>query len=339
MIDNLLRTESKREETIHVGLSRKIASAILAAVTAVTAIGTPASAAATTGNLVGRVVDTTGTAVAGAKIWVYEQEGNWDPVATLSTDAAGRFRAPKLKAGSYEIQIGLAGGWGFWAPGSVDDREAAAKYRVVAGRTTRANSTVTAPGRITGKVTTATGEPAAGVDIRVESVEGAFSGWAETATAADGSYAAPLQPGTSYIVKFMDGEVSQYSPGVLTLNEATSYPVESGQTIRVDERLVQGASVTGRLVDAAGAPVAGARVRLDPTTSIDDQWATTGADGRYRFDKLRADTAKVSFVLADGREQWAHQASSWETATEFTLELGTVTTVDEQLLPVPAPVG
>lgn len=39
------------------------------------------------------------------------------------------------------------------------------------------------------------------------------------------------------------------------------------------------------------------------------------------------------FRLADGRVQWAYQKLSYDEADEFTLALGTVTTVNDQLLP------
>ena len=60
---------------------------------------------------------------------------------------------------------------------------------------------------------------------------------------------------------------------------------------------------------------------------------TTNADGRYSFDKLNPGPVKVSFRTADGHRQYAYQALTYDEATEFALELGTTTTVDDTLLP------
>ncbi|KHD78359.1 carboxypeptidase-like regulatory domain-containing protein [Actinoplanes utahensis] len=213
-----------------------ITGAVLAGIAAVTAVGTPASAAPATGSLAGKVVDTTGAALDGAPVHIYTEGGFWDPVASVTTDATGRFLAPGLAAGSYEIQIGLAGGWSVWAPGDTEVREESTKYQVVSRRTTRVASTVPAPGKITGKVTTPAGEPAAGVYIGIQAID--TGAGVEAFTAADGSYTARVDPSHSYVVYFSNGEVSQYSPGAPDLSSAARYQVAPGQTLQVDEQLL-----------------------------------------------------------------------------------------------------
>ena len=308
--------------------TRVIASAVAAAVAgigAATAVASPALADADTGNVAGAVRDTKGTIVTDARINVYAEDG-FDPVAQTTTDAAGRFRVADLEAGRYKIQIGL-GGWSEWAPGRRAESDAAV-YRIVAGRTTVANSVVTAPGVITGRLLAATGGPAANVGVTADDYDTARS-W-NTTTAADGTYALRVPPGTNYVVTFRDGYFRQYAPHTVDQAQARHYTVRSGRTLRVDDRLLVAPSLTGRLVDAAGAPVADARVRFLSDTAF-ELTTTTDADGRYRFDKLAAGTVRVSFRTTDNRVQWAYQALSYNDAAEIALPVGAVVTVDDQL--------
>jgi hypothetical protein len=70
------------------------------------------------------------------------------------------------------------------------------------------------------------------------------------------------------------------------------------------------------------------------TDRAGDVPATTDANGQYRLEKLAPGAIKVFFHTADGREQWAYQKLSYDEAESFTLSLGTVTTVNDTLLPL-----
>ncbi|MBU2662330.1 carboxypeptidase-like regulatory domain-containing protein [Actinoplanes bogorensis] len=291
----------------------------------------PALAATDTGSLSGAVRDTRGAIVADAGISVYADDNQaGDAVARTTTDSAGRWRIPALEAGRYKVQIGL-GGWSDWAPGQ-RSQETATSYAVAAGRGTRANSIVTAAGIISGRLVTANGSPAANVRVVADNYENARF-W-ETTTSATGRYTLKVQPGTDYTVKFIDGYLRQYAPHTTDSEQARHFPVASGRTVRVNDRLLTAATLTGRLTDAAGAPVAGASVRFLTETAFELQ-TTTDADGRYQFDKLSPWRVKVAFRAADedAVEQWAYQKLSYDEADEVALSLGTVTTVDNVLLP------
>jgi hypothetical protein len=158
----------------------------------------------------------------------------------------------------------------------------------------------------------------------------------DTTTAANGTYEVSLPPGTAYVVKFTNGELTQYSPRTLDWAQARHYTVRSGRTTRVHERLLPPATLTGRLVDNSGTPVAGAQVDLQLLATAGEVWTSTGPDGRYLFDKLPPGDIVVGFIAPDGREQWAHQKASAAEADVITLSLGTVITVDETLLPLAA---
>ncbi|WP_157437021.1 carboxypeptidase-like regulatory domain-containing protein [Actinoplanes subtropicus] len=308
---------------------RVIAGVVLAGLAAAMAVASPALADTGTGSLSGSVRDTRGAVMAGTEILVYPLTPAGGSVAETHTDAAGRFRVTGLEAAGYKIYIGL-GGWYEYAPGRTDSFDAARTYAVVAGRNTVANSVVTAASTIRGTVLAASGGPAAGVTVTAENDEHAAA-WSAT-TAADGTYTMRVAPDRYYVIRFTDGHFEQFAPGTLDRAQARQYPVRSGRTLRVSERLLPAASLTGRLVDAAGAPVADAAVHL-VTTSAQDFAAATDADGRYRLDKLAPGAVKVYFRLADGRVQWAYRKLSYEEADEVTLALGTVTTVNDQLLP------
>lgn len=308
---------------------RVIAGAVLAGFAAAMAAVSPALADTGTGSLSGSVRDTRGAVMADAEILVYPLTPAAGSVAATHTDAAGRFRVTGLEAAGYKIYIGL-GGWYEYAPGRTDSFDAARQYTVVAGRNTVANSVVTAASTIKGRVLAASGGPAAGVPVTAEDDEHAAA-WSAT-TAADGTYTMRVAPNREYVIRFTDGHFEQFAPGTPDRAQARRYPVRSGRTLQVNERLLPAASLTGRLVDAAGAPVADAEVHL-VTLSAQDFAATTDADGSYRLDKLAPGAVKVYFRPADGRVQWAYQKLSYDEADEFTLALGTVTTVNDQLLP------
>jgi protocatechuate 3,4-dioxygenase beta subunit len=317
--------------------TRVITSAVLAALAglAATAFASPARAEAGTGTLSGAVRDTRGAVVANAQVTVYPPDTSGDYVTTTHTDATGRFQVPALEEGSYKLLIGL-GGWSEWAPGRTDNPDAAVAYPVVAGGTTVADSVVTAAGVIKGRLTTASGAPASNVKVTADDEDHARPWY--TTTAADGTYALRVAPGTNYVISFADGQFTQYAPHTIDRAQARHYTVRSGRTLRVDDRLLPAASLHGRLVDAAGAPVAAARVRFINSYAF-ERTTTTDADGRYSFDKLSPSEIKIQFRTADGRQQWAYQKLSYDEAETFTLSLGTVTTVNDQLLPLPAPVG
>lgn len=295
-------------------------SVILAATLAVA----PAPAA-TTGNLAGAVHDTRGAVVAGADLTVLVADSP-TIAARARTDAAGRFTVTGLDAGAYDIQIDR-GGWTEWAPGRTDSPAA---YPVRAGRTTVANSVVYAAGRLTGRVVDATGAPAAGIPVAAEDDTHARS-FAGT-TGADGTYALRVAPTETYVLRFVDGHFTQYAPSAADRSAATRFPVGAGRTVRVNNQLLAGATVAGQLTDAAGAPVAGARVTyVDMNAGAAS--ATTDAAGTYTIGKLPPGDFKISFRTTEGQIQWAHRALSYDEADTFTLTAGGTATVDDQLLP------
>ncbi|MEV4346848.1 carboxypeptidase-like regulatory domain-containing protein [Actinoplanes sp. NPDC049596] len=185
-------------------------------------------------------------------------------------------------------------------------------------------------GVITGLVTTPNGRPAAGITVTVDDTEIArpFT----TTTAADGRYSIEVPAGDAYVVSFVNGHLRQYSPRVTSYEQARVYTVVEGRKLRVNERLLRTATLTGHLADENGAPVAGATVGIINTETANEFQTTTAADGSFRFEKLAPGSVKVSFHALDGRRQWAHQKATYDEADAYTLRLGRVTTVNDSLL-------
>ncbi|HEX6501015.1 MAG TPA: carboxypeptidase regulatory-like domain-containing protein [Micromonosporaceae bacterium] len=93
-------------------------------------------------------------------------------------------------------------------------------------------------------------------------------------------------------------------------------------------------SLSGRLLDAAGNPVAGTAVTAISTTD----WSTVGyaqtaADGTYSIPSVSAGTVYVSFQPPAAPEQWAYGKKQQWSADQITVTVGTDTVVDDTLLP------
>ncbi|AGL16925.1 collagen binding domain-containing protein [Actinoplanes sp. N902-109] len=311
-----------------------VSAVVLAGTAAMTAGASPASAQTRTGSLTGVVRDTRGTPVGGATIVVYPADLSGAEAGRTTTGARGEFTVPALQPGSYQILIDRDG-WSEWAPGQRTDPATATAYRVRAGHTTVAPSVVTAPGLIAGRVTTAQGRPAAGIAVAV--LDRTTAAQWDTTTVANGSYAISLPPGSAYLVTFTNGYLTQYSPRTLAWDQARVYTVTAGRATRIDERLLAPAMLTGRLTDQSGRPVADARVSVSILATASSAETTTAADGTYRLATMPPGDVVVGFQAPDGRRQWAYGKRAGSQANRISLALGTVTTVDDTLLPAIPP--
>ena len=312
---------------------RTVVAAALAGVVAATSAAGPALAADPTGSIAGVVRDTRGAAVPDAAVAVHLDPSS-DAVQELQADARGRFSITGLKAGSYQVRIGL-GGWSEWAPGRITDPAQARTYQVRANRTTVANSTVTAAGIIAGRFFGPDGKPAANAAVNVTNVHNA--GEHGGVTAADGTFRIRVEPDQTFIVNYAVGPIGQYVPHTFDPARATRFLVRSGQTVRVQDRAVALSGISGRLTDAAGAPAGGVYVSFINVDTVAESETSTAADGTYDFSGLLAPGRyKVRFT-APGGSQYAHQKTDYASADVITLTSGRTTVVDDQLLWVPAP--
>ncbi|MFK4835348.1 S8 family serine peptidase [Microbacterium sp. ZW T2_14] len=129
----------------------------------------------------------------------------------------------------------------------------------------------TGAGTLAGTVTAADGSPLVGVDVVADGEFGR-----STKTAADGTFALRLVPGTY--------EVTLASFGFSA--KTVEVTVADGETADASARLATATrhTVSGTLTDAAGDPMAGLAVALNGPLPA----ATTDAAGRYRIDDVPA---------------------------------------------------
>lgn len=201
---------------------------------------------AITGAITGVVVDPAGEPVGDAQV-VADPEGNgtnsaraeWSVrgVQTIVTDSAGAFRFAGLPAGSYRVRAAhpAAPEQALWQGKGVAARPGGAPLRI----------TLSPDGGLTGKVAFADGKTPPLFAVELD------DGWAVPFATKDGSFTLDAPNGTVAVRISGPG----FIPKRLEAKIADGKRTDLG-TITVEA----GRSVSGRVTDGAGKPVAGARV-------------------------------------------------------------------------------
>lgn len=206
--------------------------------------------------------------------------------------------------------------------------------------------------RLDGLVLRADGTPAAGVTVDVRRSGGSSARVGMPThpepvdTDAEGRFVVFLQSNTIYGVRASDGEQRTFSVSVSTTGDT------SDRQVTLEFRGAR--TVRGFVLDANGAPVAGASVRLweeyeigvsDPDSEPFRGWADSGEDGGYRIDLPYA----ARYQLVATAEGHANNAPVWVEITDarphvdVDLRLGRLGTiagvvVDERGAPIPGAV-
>lgn len=248
-----------------------------------------------------------------------------------TTDGQGRFAIPGVPPGpGYDV---YAEGGGFALSFVLDQP-------VRAGEDTEVTVPTRAGGRIAGRVvstgdTETAGEPVAGAHVAAVPQGLRYLPFApsvllatRTTTDANGSYVLrDVPPGEVDVVGFAPGHVAALGPSTL-VPEAGSVAVE-------DFELVAGPTVSGRVVDGAGTPLAGVRVSWTPIdlseTGLGSMLAPlvvrgaralelprTGADGRF---EAGAFPGEPPYWIDFEKEGYAHVRHAWKPDEEDTLEI------------------
>lgn len=235
--------------------------------------------------LVGRVVGPDGRPVAMASVNA-RREGapvHMPPIASADADENGRFRLS------------------FPAPGPVTLAAVAHGYRtkvisgieVPAGGEAGPVEVSLEPGAVLeGRVLDERGRPVPGAQVSVHST-GSLSGstmMSDESTAADGRYRLEGLDFGPHVVSATAGDRTVRASVDISLD------VQS-----LDLRFEEQASVSGRVADAAGAPVLGAGVFLIPAEREGERArrVTSGADGTFAFPAVSRGTYRL-IVLAEG---------------------------------------
>lgn len=219
--------------------------------------------------LEGQVIDAEERPVGGAVVAI-----NSVPVRTVTTEGDGSFAFDRLIGRDYELEATAGDGYA----GPVRLRLAADTEPVVLRMQTASPVTVTV-------VDSASRAPVAGAAVELRS----HLVWSGT-TGADGAVSiAGVGAGDPVVRVSAEG----YAP-------VTRRLVTLGRGRRVEIALRGGAPVSGRVIDAGGQPVSGARViataTSEPFPVIDPRrdGVTTGDDGRFTIGALAAGTYRLT---------------------------------------------
>ncbi|HUT36558.1 MAG TPA: carboxypeptidase regulatory-like domain-containing protein [Planctomycetota bacterium] len=264
----------------------------------------------------GKALSTSGQPVAGVKVTLTYQMPDAPKESWSATTSAGGTFSLKIP-GNKSLGLAIeAPPGGKLAPCAV---HAAGSLRVSPGQVQEVTIFLApATARLAGTVTDPDKRPIAGAQVALAPAQ--HAAWFSCSVTTDkaGRYESPaLAPG-SYVVRSVEPpagtgyvRLSTWKPGgVRAVN------LGDGRTATEDFVLPRGARLTGRVLDEAGKPLAGAQVscRLDAATEVgkrsvyqmSGQWyrgeATTNAAGAYSLGGLTQETYCVEVRPPEGKE-------------------------------------
>jgi protocatechuate 3,4-dioxygenase beta subunit len=187
--------------------------------------------------------------------------------------------------------------------------DAEVPHEVKAGETARATVRLRAGVRLVGRVTDGAGAPLAGVEVKSVSFMGA-GGSAAGRTDAEGNY---VVEGLTGMMGEAPAMVSFRAPGWVPTTETVQLDpdVVSAGEARRDVKMRRAATLRGRVLDEAGKPVAGARVRhtgaaggFDLEMMMGTAGSLTDAEGAYVLTEVppAEGSAEAAAPAPDGEE-------------------------------------
>ncbi len=187
--------------------------------------------------IAGVVVDSTGEPVLGAQViaWAVTGDARWREI----TDAGGRFELRGLAAGSHDVAAGRERAL------QLGHRNRLPGVRVMAG-TIDVRIVLPAGGGLTGEVIGSDGKPPASYRVRLQRVNGVpfVTPRFTLSDVPPGTYSVRIE-GSGFATKRVDG-----------------VEVRSGQVTDLGRlEIMRGRTIAGRVMNASGTPVAGAKVR------------------------------------------------------------------------------
>ncbi|MCI0696176.1 carboxypeptidase regulatory-like domain-containing protein [candidate division KSB1 bacterium] len=203
-------------------------------------------------------------------------------------------------------------------------------------------------GAISGKVTDASGAPVAGAGVSAFSRANPFS-YGGAQTASDGTYRIEgLKAGNYFVQVWAEGYIGEFYDDARTPDQATLVAVnEPDETTSIDFVLSVGGSISGKVTDEAGNPIAGALIEayFAKTDSLFRKGygiAISEKDGSYKISGLEAGEY---LVLAHAWNQWSYaiewykNTSAPDSATPVPVTEGQVTTGIDFTLDLPQIAG
>jgi hypothetical protein len=143
---------------------------------------------------------------------------------------------------------------------------------------------------LTGTLTDPSGQPATFAYVTAQGTDGQVG---YTMTDDTGAYSTDVAPGT-YRVSFGWMSVTQWAHQQITAAEASTFTVAAGETVRVDDRVLAPGSLSGRLTEADGTPLAWSSVTLRRGDEILAS-SYTGEEGSYSFSEVLPGEYRLAF--------------------------------------------
>jgi hypothetical protein len=191
---------------------------------------------------------------------------------------------------------------------------------VVAGQATTVNETLFKAGAVGGAVTSDDG-PVAGVMVVVSDSSGRML--TMTATNDDGTYQlAGLEPGQVTVCfdpTYTSGAYLRTCYGAQADGSGSLLTITAGELRTVDVQLSRGASITGTITDASGAPISGVLVSAFGSVGFNGYSGQTDEFGSYTLSGLAADAYKVCFdpSYAQGPTAGGYAAQCYDNQPSF----------------------
>jgi hypothetical protein len=274
------------------------------------------------GSLSGRVYDESGNPVAGAFINVFEHSslsGSWVGRGFGVTNPDGTYLVSGLAPGTYGVQASAGGYATLWYD-NVFYHLSAAPVTVTVGSTTPdINFNLPPGGTVSGIVTDSlTGAPLSNVSIDAERVDIPVPPTWGTTTDSNGYYTLSGLPfgqfkiraaigwggdDDGYIMEYYDNKPDQASADLVSISSVSPAITD------IDFTLEKGGTISGRVYDEIGNPVAGASVMAIEYDSLFGWWntlssITTDAGGYYQTSGLPAGQYAVRVEAAGYATEW-----------------------------------
>jgi uncharacterized GH25 family protein len=225
---------------------------------------------------------------------LYEPGSNASEPMRATTDAGGAFEFGGLHAGRYRL---------FAQAGELVGQLADPLPVAAAARLSDLVLPLEPGARLRGMVRDGDGRPLPGVRVSV-GLKVMPPSWAHTTTDGGGHFQLTgLLPGRGWLVA--------YAPGFLTREQPELEIPPGAPALTLDLTLERGALLEGRVLDAAGAPVAGAVVMAIDDRNTMRGNARSGPDGAFRIANLVSGRLNIHVVHAqrgdtvDGQVQLA----------------------------------
>lgn len=190
-----------------------------------------------------------------------------------------------------------------------------------------------AGGTFTGTLLSADGNPAGWGSVSVMRADDHTSvAWGRV---YNGSWSVSVAPG-DYVLGLTDWESHQYAYRAESIEGATVFHVDSGQTVTVNDKIIGDAIVQGTVVsDVDGSPVSGACVEIIPANpdTYGGGFGCTDASGHYYLSVSYAGTYVARFTDPGGNfvGEYSGDTRDEASAAKLVLTRETTTTLDASL--------